>query len=178
MLPPEDIFYEQTHCMPWSLARLYRHTHEHTPCSMIGTDEPSANARAHVEALIYGSVYRTWFTDVYTPMCFHTHTHICTDMQAQTHRTHTCTHFLLTQPIMDDEGPFPGIGELGTDGQDDLQLRRAQLQRVTPQFSLYNGYLLHTLVFCNYSTDQLWCKDFCWGQIGVFLSLETFLSAK
>lgn len=142
MLPLEDIFYEQTRCMLWSLARLHRHTHEHTPCSMIGTDEPSANARAHVEALIYGSVVIVRDLPMCTLPCAFTHTYARTCKHKHTTRAHTCTHFLLTLPVMDDEGPFPGIGELGTDGQDDLQLRRAQSQRVTPQFSLYNNIII------------------------------------
>lgn len=46
--------------MLWSLAIG---THEHAqytlPCEMIGTDEPSAKAQAHVEALIYGGAVIT-----------------------------------------------------------------------------------------------------------------------
>lgn len=40
---------------------------------------------------------------------------------------HAGAHVLLTLPIMDDEGPVPGIDEPGTDGQDDLQPSRASL---------------------------------------------------
>lgn len=54
-------------------------------------------------------------------MCFHTHIR---------RHTQAHTHILLTLPVMDDEGPVPGIdgptpgvGESGTDGQDDVQLK-------------------------------------------------------
>lgn len=76
---------------------------------MIVSDELSAIARAHVEVLIYGSV----------------HSYVIAHTQIHAH-----THALLTRPVMDDEGPvsgmdgpIPGVGESGTDGQDDVLLR-------------------------------------------------------
>lgn len=98
MLPPEDIFYEQTRCMPWSLARLYRHTHEHTPCSMIGTDEPSANARAHVEALIYGSVVIVRDLPMCTLPCAFTHTHMHGHAGTNTPHAHAHMHTFSPHP--------------------------------------------------------------------------------
>lgn len=92
---------------------------------MIGTDEPSATARAHIEALIYGSAVITCDLLMRTlPCAFAKNTHM-------SKRRHT--HILLTLPVMDDEGPFPGIdwpnpgvGELGIDGHDDVQLSRCE----------------------------------------------------
>lgn len=49
-------------------------------------------------------------------------------MLSRTHEhIHAGTHVLLSQPVIDDEGPVPGLDEPGTDGQDDLQPSTAPL---------------------------------------------------
>lgn len=42
---------------------------------------------------------------------------------------HAGAHVLLSLPVMDDEGPVPGLDEPGTDGQDDLQPSSTPLLR-------------------------------------------------
>lgn len=140
MLPLKDIFYGQTCSGVWP---VYRGTHMNT----LGTHSllndwnwwaVSECSGPCWDLNLWKCSYRTWFTDVYTAF-MHTHAPTC---------RHTRAHTLSILPVMDDEGPVPGIGELGTDGQDDLLLRWAQSPRVTPQCSLDNGCGVHTLVFC------------------------------
>lgn len=67
---------------------------------MIGTDEPSATARAHIEALIYGSVVITCDLLMCTLPCAFANTHLNTHAGARTSSS--------PSPVMDDEGPIPG----------------------------------------------------------------------
>lgn len=66
---------------------------------MIGTDEPSATARAHVEALIYGSGVITCDLLMCTLPCAFANTRLNTHAGARTSSS--------PSPVMDDGGAFP-----------------------------------------------------------------------
>lgn len=77
---------------------------------------------------------------MYTPMYLHTHRHV---------HTHANTHILFTLPVMDDEGPVQGIdgftagvGELGIDGQEDVQLIRCEPTLAGGHYLAESFYLL------------------------------------
>lgn len=90
-------FHEQTRCA-FSLRPHAWTRSAHTPCDIIGTDEPSASARAHVETVIYGSVVITCDLPMCTLPCAFTHTHTHKHAHAGTHT------FLLILPVMDGNG--------------------------------------------------------------------------
>lgn len=83
---------------------------------------------------------------MYSHVVSNTQTQVCTHLQ---------THILLTQPVMDDEGPVrgidgptPGIGELGIDGQDDVQLSRREPTLAWGHYSAKPFCLLYSAPTC------------------------------
>lgn len=137
----------------WPAAWRRRNTNKHRMQSVAC---PGTHAREHAPVKWLGMTglrwlpggdlnlrecsYHVWFTDtVRSHGRLRTHKHI-----------HAETHVLLTLPVMDDEGPVPGIDELRTDGPDDLlPSRTVSLQGLSFVLSLRQLFSPHYCLLYN-----------------------------